>query len=86
MSTLPDSRQSLPRPHLQTEEIAPPSPRTISFATSPSRPPLLSDSTTIPESFVWTEALEQRLTLVQTELKKSQRRWSESQDIWLEEV
>ncbi|KAG8528301.1 uncharacterized protein KY384_007218 [Bacidia gigantensis] len=33
----------------------------------------------------WTDVHEERLILVQSELKKAQKRWSESQEIWLEE-
>ncbi|KAL9129340.1 MAG: hypothetical protein Q9217_002178 [Psora testacea] len=34
---------------------------------------------------LWTDAQEERLIFVQSELKKAQKRWSSSQDIWLEE-
>ena len=35
---------------------------------------------------LWADAQEERLVYVRAELKKAQRRWSESQEIWLKEV
>ncbi|KAL9098585.1 MAG: hypothetical protein Q9163_005782 [Psora crenata] len=34
---------------------------------------------------LWTDSHEDRLVLVQSELKKAQKRWSASQEIWLDE-
>lgn len=49
-----------------------------------------SDTTPSPTAaaaaITWTPAQEQRLLHVQYELREAQKRWSESQDLWLEEV
>lgn len=39
-----------------------------------------------PHQLIWTPAHEERLLLVQTQLSKAQKEWSEDQDLWLEEV
>ena len=45
-----------------------------------------SDKDNIIFTTKWTEEQETRLLYCQTELKGAQRRWSESQELWIEEV
>ena len=41
---------------------------------------------TATTKLAWTDTQEERLIFVRSELKKAQRRWSESQEVWLAEV
>jgi hypothetical protein len=68
-----------------------------SMVASPARPTSLSrqishtttassDKDNIAYATEWTEEQERRLLYCQSELKGAQRRWSESQELWIEEV
>ena len=72
--------QESPKAITFAEPLLPPARRQSSITLSSGSPKSIGD---VPE---WNDVLEDRLVHVQSELHKAQRRWSESQNIWLEEV
>ncbi len=52
----------------------------------PQQQDISSAAAALPDHLTWTPAHEARLVLVQRQLRIAQAKWSEEQDLWIDEV